>query len=95
MDYKAARIWQNVLLFGGAIVSAVGVWAFNSMPIMLVGLGMMIFSIIVWWRFYRCPKCGEHLGRGNPKRCPKCGAWIADEPEPEEKKKIQHKKKKH
>ena len=49
----------------------------------------------VWGRFYRCPKCGEHLGRGNPKRCPKCGAWIADEPEPEEKKKIQHKKKKH
>ena len=64
MDYKAARIWQNVLLFGGAIVSAVGVWAFNSMPIMLVGLGMMIFSIIAWWRYYRCPKCGEHLGRG-------------------------------
>ena len=56
---------------------------------------MMGASLIVWGRFYRCPKCGEHLGRGNPKRCPKCGAWIADEPEPEEKKKIQHKKKKH
>ena len=95
MDYKAARIWQNVLLFGGAIVSAVGVWAFNSMPIMLVGLGMMIFSIIAWWRYYRCPYFHEQLGRGNPKRCPKCGAWVADEPEPEEKKKIQHKKKKH
>lgn len=56
---------------------------------------MMGASLIVWGRFYRCPKCGEHLGRGTPKRCPKCGAWIADEPEPEEKKKIQHKKKKH
>ena len=41
------------------------------------------------------PTVGEQLGRGNPKRCPKCGAWVADEPEPEEKKKIQHKKKKH
>ena len=51
--------------------------------------------LIVWWRIYRCPYCHEQLGRGNPKRCPKCGAWIADEPEPEEKKKIQHKKKKH
>ena len=95
MDYIAARIWQNVLLFGGAIVSAVGVWVFDSMPIMLIGLGMMIFSIIAWWRYYRCPKCGEHLGRGSPSRCPKCGAWLASTPEPEQKKKIQHKKKKH
>ena len=46
MDLKTARIWQDVLLWGGAVVSLVG-------------------------------------------------AWIADEPEPEEKKKIQHKKKKH
>ena len=42
----------------------------------------------------RCPKCGEHLGRGSPKRCPHCGTWVASEPEPEQKKKIQHKKKK-
>ena len=56
---------------------------------------MMIFSIIAWWRYYRCPKCGEHLGRGSPSRCPKCGAWLASTPEPEQKKKIQHKKKKH
>ena len=56
---------------------------------------MMGASLIVWWRFYRCPKCGEHLGRGTPKRCPHCGTWVASEPEPEQKKKIQHKKKKH
>ena len=43
----------------------------------------------------RCPKCGEHLGRGSPKRCPHCGTWVTSEPEPEQKKKIQHKKKKH
>ena len=30
----------------------------------LVGLMMMGASLIVWGRFYRCPKCGEHLGRG-------------------------------
>ena len=50
MDLKTARIWQDVLLWGGAVVSLVGAWG---------------------------------------------GAWVADEPEPEEKKKIQHKKKKH
>ena len=92
---KTARIWQDVLLWGGAVVSLVGAWELQNTVAALVGLMMMGASLIVWWRFYRCPKCGEHLGRGNPKRCPHCGAWIADEPEPEQKKKIQHKKKKH
>ena len=45
------------------------------------------------YHYYRCPQCHESLGRGNPKHCPHCGAWLGDEPEPEEKKKIQHKKK--
>ena len=84
MDLKTARIWQDVLLWGGAVVSLVGAWGFQNTVAALVGLMMM-----------GCPYCHEQLGRGNPKRCPKCGAWIADEPEPEEKKKIQHKKKKH
>ena len=95
MDLKTARIWQDVLLWGGAVVSLVGACGFQNTVAALVGLMMMGASLIVWWRFYRCPYCHEQLGRGNPKRCPKCGAWIADEPEPEEKKKIQHKKKKH
>ena len=80
MDLKTARIWQDVLLWGGAVVSLVGAWGFQNTVTALVGLMMVGASLIVWWRFYRCPKCG---------------AWIADEPEPEEKKKIQHKKKKH
>ena len=54
---------------------------------------MVLLSILVWWLYYRCPQCHESLGRGNPKHCPHCGAWLGDEPEPEEKKKIQHKKK--
>lgn len=95
MDLKTARIWQDVLLWGGALVSLVGAWGFQNNVATLIGLMMMGASLIVWGRFYRCPKCGEHLGRGTPKRCPHCGAWVADEPEPEEKKKIQHKKKKH
>ena len=49
---------------------------------------------------FRCGDCGAMVGGYHHpgcdcERCPKCGAWIADEPEPEEKKKIQHKKKKH
>ena len=80
MDLKTARIWQDVLLWGGAVVSLVGAWGFQNTVAALVGLMMMGASLIVWWRFYRCPHCGT---------------WVASEPEPEQKKKIQHKKKKH
>ena len=95
MNLKSANRWQNILLFGGFVIGMVGIAVLDNLYIAILGLAMMAMSIVVWWMYHRCPKCGEHLGRGNPKRCPKCGAWIADEPEPEEKKKIQHKKKKH
>ena len=66
---------------------------FDSTFLGLLGLAMVLLSILVWWLYYRCPQCHESLGRGNPKHCPHCGAWLGNEPEPEEKKKIQHKKK--
>lgn len=95
MDLKTARIWQDVLLWGGALVSLVGAWGFQNN-------GRRTH------RSYDDGRFAHRLGallplsqvrrtpcRGTPKRCPHCGAWVADEPEPEEKKKIQHKKKKH
>ena len=94
MNYKKARAWQDILLFGGAFVAGVGVWGFDSTFLGLLGLAMVLLSILVWWLYYRCPQGHESLGRGNPKHWPHCGAWLGDEPEPEEKKKIQHKKKK-
>ena len=54
MDLKTARIWQDVLLWGGAVVSLVGAWGFQNTVAALVGLMMMGASLIVWWRFYRC-----------------------------------------
>ena len=62
MDLKTARIWQDVLLWGGAVVSLVGAWGFQNTVTALVGLMMMGASLIVCWRFYRCPKCGEQIG---------------------------------
>ena len=85
MNYKKARAWQDILLFGGAFVAGVGVWGFDSTFLGLLGLAMVLLSILVWWLYYRCPQCHESLGRGNPKHCPHCGAWLGDEPEPEEK----------
>ena len=75
MNYKKARAWQDILLFGGAFVAGVGVWGFDSTFLGLLGLAMVLLSILVWWLYYRCPQCHESLGRGNPKHCPHCGAW--------------------
>ena len=94
MSFKSARIWQDILLFGGLIVGLIGVSALNNLYVSVTGLVMMALSIIVWWRYYRCPECGGHLGRGAPKRCPNCGARLTAGPEPEDKKPPRRKKKK-
>ena len=47
MDLKTARIWQDVLLWGGAVVSLVGAWGFQNTVTALVGLMMMGASLIV------------------------------------------------
>ena len=83
------------MLWFVAVVSLVGAWGFQNTVAALVGLMMMGASLIVWWRFYRCPYCHEQLGRGIPTRGPKCCAWSSVEPEPEEMKKIQLKKMMH
>ena len=95
MNLKSANRWQNILLFGGFVIGMVGIAVLDNLYIAILGLAMMAMSIVVWWMYHRCPYCHEQLGRGHPKRCPKCGAWVADAPEPEAKKNIQHKKKNH
>ena len=94
MDFKSANRWQSILLFGGLIVGLVGIGVLDNLYVSVAGLVLMVLSIVVWWLYHRCPHCREHLGRGTPKRCPHCGAWLGDEPEPEEKSKPRHKKKK-
>ena len=50
MDLKTARIWQDVLLWGGAVVSLVGAGGFQNTVAALVGLMLMGASLIVWQR---------------------------------------------
>ena len=56
MNYKKARAWQDILLFGGAFVAGVGVWGFDSTFLGLLGLAMVLLSILVWWLCYCCTK---------------------------------------
>ena len=66
MDHRTARKIQFILLFIGALVGCVGAWGFNNTIAVLIGLGIMVVSVIVWWLFYRCPFCHEQLGRTDP-----------------------------
>ena len=47
MNYKKARAWQDILLFGGAFVAGVGVWGFDSTFLGLLGLARVLLSIRV------------------------------------------------
>ena len=62
MNYKKARAWQDILLFGGAFVAGVGVWGFDSTFLGLLGLAMVLLSILVWWLYYRCRSAMRALG---------------------------------
>ena len=47
MDLKTARIWQDVLLWGGAVVSLVGAWGFQNTVAALVGLKRNLLALLV------------------------------------------------
>ena len=51
MDHRTARKIQFILLFIGALVGCVGAWGFNNTIAVLIGLGIMVVSVIVWWLF--------------------------------------------
>ncbi len=73
MNYKKARVWQDILLFGGAFVAGVGVWGFDS-----------TFWGFWAWRWCCCPSsCGGYTtaarsamraSDAGTKHCPHCGA---------------------
>ena len=54
MNYKKARAWQDILLFGGAFVAGVGVWGFDSTFLGLLGLAMVLLSRLTAIR-EKCP----------------------------------------
>ena len=71
MDLKTARIWQDVLLWGGAVVSLVGAWGFQNTVAALVGLMMMGASLIVWWRVLPLPLLSRAAGPRQSQALPK------------------------
>ena len=44
---------------------------------LIVCIGSFATAFILWKFFWKCPYCGEHLGRiGSSENCPHCGKNI-------------------
>ena len=59
MDYRRAQKLQTPLLLTGALLSGVGTSV--SIPLVILGIAIMLFAIVIWVLYYRCPHCGKAL----------------------------------
>ncbi|WP_300415993.1 hypothetical protein [uncultured Oscillibacter sp.] len=41
-----------------------------------LGLAVALGSVVLWKRWWRCPNCGQFLGRTKGRYCPHCGKEI-------------------
>jgi len=50
----------------------------TNIPVIVLGclsaIACIVFNLAKW----RCPHCGEHLGRSEGKYCPHCGHLLED-----------------
>ena len=76
MDYRRVQKLQTPLLLTGALLSGVGTSV--SVPLVILGIAIMLFAIVIWVLYYRCPHCGRPLGRigEGGAYCPHCGKEI-------------------
>jgi hypothetical protein len=70
---RALAISLILFLIGFAFVS----WGTSGkMPVMVVGIAIMLAAFAVRFAFYRCPHCGNYLGRSFGDYCPSCGKEL-------------------
>ena len=51
----------------------------TGQPLCLLGaVASCIAFLGAYWAWWRCPICGLHLGKGEPKCCPRCGKELED-----------------
>lgn len=46
----------------------------------VIGLALMGASVVIQWRFYKCPHCGRYLGRNRGDYCHFCGKSLWEKP---------------
>ncbi|MBQ8647254.1 MAG: hypothetical protein IJ484_03835 [Oscillospiraceae bacterium] len=75
MDLKTANR-VLCILYACILISAV-LAAVLQVPLLLfLALGLCAALVTVSLRFFRCPHCGQHLGRTYSAYCPHCGERL-------------------
>ena len=76
VDFRSAPKLQTSLILSGALIGFFG--AQGGITVLTVlGIVLILASGAVWSLYYRCPHCGEQLGRDRYlKYCPHCGRSL-------------------
>lgn len=63
-------------LFAACMLMVVLLAFTKSMVFLWLTLAFAVAGVAVNLKLWRCPHCGQHLGRGVPTYCPRCGEYL-------------------
>lgn len=69
INYWLLGICLGVMLLGAIV---------ESIPLLLAGVGVSFVMLFFTIKYWRCPHCGEYLGRDMAKYCRHCGKELED-----------------
>ena len=76
VDFRSAPKLQTALMLSGALIGLFGTQG-GVTVLTVLGIVLILASCTVWSLYYRCPHCGEQLGRDRYlKYCPHCGRSL-------------------
>ena len=76
VDFRSAPRLQTALMLSGALIGLFGTQG-GITVLTVLGIVLILASCTVWSLYYRCPHCGEQLGRDRYlKYCPHCGRAL-------------------
>lgn len=77
---KYLQIALTCIIILAALLACVSVYDTVVLVSGLVAIVAGVIDLTIWGRFWRCPHCGEHLGRfgslSSGEYCPHCGEKL-------------------
>lgn len=76
LHFRSVPKIQTALILSGALIGFFGAQG-GSKALTALGIVLILASGVIWSLYYRCPHCGEQLGRDRYlKYCPHCGKSL-------------------
>lgn len=76
LHFRSVPKIQTALILSGALIGFFGAQG-GSKALTALGIVLILASGVIWSLYYRCPHCGEQLGRDRYlKYCPHCGKAL-------------------